>query len=73
MLDSVDDVVEALGGPAKAAALCGVGASAVSNWSKRGRISKGGFLVVRDALADLGLEASPVVFGFKAVVDEARA
>lgn len=54
------------------AELCGVGTSAVSNWRKRGRISQGSFMIVRDALAAKGLEAAPVVFGFK-VAEEARA
>lgn len=71
MLGTIDSVVEALGGSAKVAELCGVGTSAVSNWIARGKISKGSFLVVRDALAAKGLEASPAVFGFK--VEEARA
>lgn len=75
MLDSIDDVVGALGGPSKVAELCGVRTSAVSNWSKRGRISRGSFMIVRDALASLGKEASPSVFGFKEPVspDGARA
>lgn len=72
MLDTTDSVIEALGGSAKMAELCGVGTSAVSNWRKRGRISQGSFMIVRDALATKGLEAAPGVFGFKAV-DEARA
>lgn len=72
MIDSVDKVVEALGGPAEVAKLCGVGTSAVSNWAARGKISKGSFLTVRDALAARSLEASPAVFGFKAT-EEARA
>ena len=75
MIDSVDDVIEALGGPAKVAALCGVGASAVSNWRSRDRISQGSFMIVTAALADLGETVSPSVFGFKgaATTDEARA
>lgn len=72
MLDSVDDVVEALGGSAKVAELCGVGPSAVSNWRKRGRISPGSFMIIRDALASKEMEAASSVFGFKAS-DEARA
>ncbi len=72
MIDSVDKVIEALGGPARTAELCGVGTSAVSNWAARGKISKGNLLPVRDALAARGLEVSPVVFGFKAS-EEARA
>jgi hypothetical protein len=65
MLNSVDEVIEALGGPTIVASLAGVGTSAVSNWSKRGRISQGSFMIVRDALAALGKEAAPSVFGFK--------
>lgn len=71
MLATIDSVIEELGGPAKVAELCGVGPSAVSNWVARGRISKGRFLFVRDALSAKGLEASPAVFGFK--TEEARA
>lgn len=65
MLKSVDEVIEALGGPGKTAELARVGTSAVSNWSKRGRISQGSFMIVRDALAARGQEAAPSVFGFK--------
>jgi len=73
MLNSVDAVVKALGGNAAVAALAGVTAPAVSNWVKRGRISQGSFMIVSDALAALGEEASPSVFGFKeAVAAEAR-
>lgn len=72
MLGTADSVIEALGGSARVAELCGVGTSAVSNWRKRGRISQGSFMIVRDALAAKGLEAAPVVFGFK-VAEEARA
>ena len=72
MLNSVDDVIEALGGPATVASLTGVGTSAVSNWSARRRIAQDKFVIVRDALAALGKEASPAVFGFK-VADEVRA
>jgi len=74
MLNSVDEVIETLGGPGAAATLAGVGTSAVSNWSKRGRISQDKFVIVRDALATLGKEVSPSVFGFKEpVVEEIRA
>jgi len=71
MLNSVDDVIKALGGPAAVASLAGVGTSAVSNWSARRRIAPDKFVIVRDALAALGKEADPSVFGFK-VADEAR-
>ena len=73
MLNTVDDVIETLGGATAVAALAGVGVPAVSNWSKRGRISQGSFMIVRDALAALGKEAAPSVFGFKeAATNEAR-
>lgn len=73
MLDSVDQVIDALDGPARVGELCGVGTSAVSNWRKRGRISRGVSMIVRDALAARGKEAAPSVFGFKeAVTEEAR-
>lgn len=65
MLNSVDEVIDALGGTAAVAGLAGVGSSAVSNWIKRGRISRGSFMTVRDALAAQGKEASPSIFGFK--------
>jgi hypothetical protein len=65
MLNSVDEVIEALGGPTAVAVLASVGTSAVSNWSKRGRISQGNFPIIRDALAAVGKEAAPSVFGFK--------
>lgn len=71
MLNSVDEVIEAVGGDAVAASLAGVGASAVSNWRSRGKISQENFLLFRGALAALGKEASPSVFGFK-VAEEAR-
>ncbi len=64
MLNSVDDVIDALGGPSKTADLTGVGASAVVNWRTRG-IAPAKFLLVTQALKSRGLEASPGVFAFK--------
>jgi hypothetical protein len=64
MIDTVDDVIRELGGNAEVAALTGVGPSAVTNWRERG-IAPDKFLLVRDALAALGKEASPRVFAFK--------
>ena len=72
LLNSVDEVIEALGGAGAIAALTGVGAPAVSNWRARGKISQGNFLVIKDALAAKEMQVSPAVFGFK-IVDEARA
>lgn len=74
MIKSVDDVIEALGGPTKTAALSGVGASAVVNWRTRGEIPPEHFLRICDALEAAGKGAvDRSVFGFKALSDEARA
>lgn len=65
MLNSVDDVIEALGGTGATASLAGVGASAVSMWSKRGEFPAEYFVLFRDALAALGKQVDPSVFRFK--------
>lgn len=70
MLNSVEAIIDALGGTAAAAALAGVGMSAVSNWKDRGRIPAENFLTFSAALAKESKQADPVVFGFKV---EARA
>lgn len=70
MLNSVDAVIDALGGPTAAGDLLGVWPSAVVNWRTRGKITADKFLLVTDALKAKGLKVSPGVFGFKA---EARA
>ena len=72
MLNSVDAVIDALGGDTSVATLTGVGLSAVGNWRARGKFSRSVFVIIRDALALKDLEACPSVFGFK-VIDEARA
>jgi len=72
MLNSVDAVIEALGGPTKTAAVAAVGPSAVINWRTRGEIPPDRFLLIRDALAALEMEVEPSVFGFR-VSDEVRA
>lgn len=64
MLSSVDDVIEALGGPSEMAGLAGVGPSAVVNWRTRG-IAPDKFVLIRDALASKGLSVSDEVFAFK--------
>ena len=68
MLNSVEEVIEAVGGNAAAASLAGVGASAVSNWRSRGEIPPENFLLFRDALAASVKESALSVFGFKEVV-----
>jgi DNA-binding transcriptional regulator YdaS (Cro superfamily) len=69
MLKSVDEVIDALGGPSAMAELTGVGPSAVVNWRTRG-IAPDKFLLVKKALKSKSLDVSPSVFAFKT---EARA
>lgn len=75
MINSVEAVIEALGGPTKTAAVAGVGASAVINWRTRGEITPEHFLLICEAVDATG--KGPVdrsVFGFKPlVVEEVRA
>lgn len=75
MLNSVDQVIDALGGPTKTAAVVGVGASAVINWRTRGEIPPEHFVLICDALASAGKgEVGRAVFGFKEpATTEARA
>ena len=66
MIGTIDDLIEALGGVAKVATLCGVGPSAVSNWRSRGRIPTEKFMMLADALRRAGKgEAAPALFGFE--------
>jgi hypothetical protein len=67
MLKSVDDVIDALGGPTKTAGVTGVGASAVINWRTRKEIPPEHFLLICDALKAVGKHADRAVFGFKEV------
>ena len=62
MLCTVDDVIDAVGGPAKAASLTGVVVSAISNWKADGRIPKRHLFVFWDALPDVEIDRA--VFGF---------
>jgi DNA-binding transcriptional regulator YdaS (Cro superfamily) len=70
-LATVDDVIEAVGGTAAAAALAGVKPPAASNWRARGRIPPGKSMIFAEALKQRGKEANPSVFGLEIV--EARA
>jgi hypothetical protein len=65
MLSTVDEIIDAVGGTAAAAGICGVGLSAVSNWRSRGRIPSEKFMIFADALKRLGKKASPSLFGFE--------
>jgi hypothetical protein len=74
MLETVEAVIEAVGGDAEAAKLAGVGASAVSNWKARGRIASGKAMIFTEALRALGKAADPAVFGMApSRPEEARA
>jgi hypothetical protein len=72
VIKSVESIIEAVGGPAKAARLGGVKPSAVSNWSERGRIPAEQFLVFSAALKKIGKTFDPALFGMREV-EEARA
>lgn len=73
MLETVDAVIDAVGGSAAAASLGGVKAPAVSNWKARGGIPSELYLIFRDELARFGHAARPAVFGLKEPVEtEAR-
>lgn len=64
MLETVDQVIKALGGTFKAAAVANVGPSAVSNWKSRGRIPSDRFLLISAALERDGKKPAPELFGF---------
>jgi DNA-binding transcriptional regulator YdaS (Cro superfamily) len=63
MLESVEDVIKAVGGNAAAAGLAGVRGSAVSNWKARKRIPAEFLLTFSEVLAREGLRVDPAVFG----------
>lgn len=67
MIDTVEDVITALGGPSATASLVGLGPSAISNWSARGKIAPDKFLIIKAALGALGKDVDPCVFAFKTV------
>jgi hypothetical protein len=68
MLNSVEEIVEGVGGDPIAAALADVGGPAVSNWKARGRIPTELYFVFSEVLRRAGKEANPDVFGFKPAV-----
>lgn len=63
LLRTVSDVVEAFGGPAKAAEWAGHGSSAVCNWVTRGFIPPGWHYRMSKWAGENGYEISPCVFG----------
>jgi DNA-binding transcriptional regulator YdaS (Cro superfamily) len=72
MLQTVDDVIKALGETQKAADLLGVVPSAVSNWKARGKFPSDKFLAITAVLKDRGKRVSPVLFGFVDQPESAR-
>ena len=65
MLETVDAVVDALGGTQKTAEWASVGPSAVSNWLSRKQIPSDKFWTITGALGAAGKTVAPAVFGFK--------
>jgi hypothetical protein len=59
VLDTVDAVIEALGGRLAVAALTGRSPQQVTNWRAACRFSPTTFLIMTSALAALGLRAAP--------------
>lgn len=73
MLTTIDQIIDALGGTAKAAAAAHVGASAVSNWKARGTIPADRYFLINGALKAAGHpEADPTVFGMATPADAAE-
>ena len=66
LLETVDEVLEAVGGTFKAAELAGIGPPGVSNWRSRGRIAPEKSMIFAQALRPLGKIACPSVFGIEA-------
>lgn len=71
-LKTVDEVVDAFGGPSKAAEWCGIGNSAVSNWFVRGFIPPGWHYRMATHLRDLGFDPDPAVWGVKQIPKRRR-
>lgn len=72
MLDTVDALVEAIGGTAATASLAKVGAPAVSMWRAAGSIPSRHFLVFSEELQRRGLDFDRRIFGFNAPAEEAH-
>lgn len=69
MLQTVDEIIKALGGSGAAAAATGVEPSAVSMWKARGKIPPNRFLAISKLLLKGGYQADPAVFGFAEAAD----
>ena len=64
MLETVDALVEALGGTTAVAAIIGVGPSTVSNWRTWNRIPPRLFFKIEDEALRRGLAVDRRLFGF---------
>jgi hypothetical protein len=62
MLDTVDDIVAAIGGNKATAKLCGVGLSAISMWRQRGMIPPDHWHVMTEELRRKRKKVDPAVF-----------
>lgn len=71
MLNSVAEVIDAVGGPEAAIGVAGIkSTSAPSNWKARGRIPPRHFPAFAAALREIGKEADLAVFGFTVPLEE---
>lgn len=70
MLNSVEAVIDNLGGTTAAAGIAGVGPSAVSNWKTRGKFPSEMFLLFSEAVARNGSTVDPALFSFREPVAE---
>lgn len=57
ILQTADDVIDALGGTGAVAALTGASIASVSNWRANGRLPPRTFLIVTAALTEIGATA----------------
>lgn len=64
MLESIEDVIAALGGFQATADEAGVTVTAVYNWKKRNAIPSDKFLVISAALKKRSKKVSSSIFGF---------
>lgn len=63
ILSTASEVIDALGGTAVVARLTKRSQQSVTNWRANGRIAPGVFLIMREALEQKGLQASPSIWG----------
>ena len=70
-LQTVDDVIRALGGTVKTSALAGVSPSQVSGWRHAKRLGAKTFLVLKQELAGRGFDAPASLWGIEQPEDVA--